>query len=52
MERFNSQKETHQLLQKMKADNEKVLQQQRERRERLSQELQDVKYSGEAKRCG
>ncbi|XP_068178443.1 coiled-coil domain-containing protein 151 [Antennarius striatus] len=50
VERFNSQKETHQLLQKMKAHNEKLLQQQKEQMELLSRELQDMKYSGEAKR--
>ncbi|XP_075946756.1 coiled-coil domain-containing protein 151 isoform X3 [Anarhichas minor] len=49
VERFISQKETHQHLEKLKGENEKVLQQLKEQKELLSQQFQDMKYSGEAK---
>lgn len=49
MERFISQKETHQQLEKLKVENETVLQQLKEQKELLTQQFQDVKYSGEAK---
>ncbi|CAJ1053804.1 coiled-coil domain-containing protein 151 [Xyrichtys novacula] len=49
VERFISQKETHQRLEKLKEDNEKVLLQLKEQKELLSQQFQDMKYSGEAK---
>ncbi|XP_040003409.1 coiled-coil domain-containing protein 151 isoform X2 [Xiphias gladius] len=49
VERFISQKETHQHLEKLKGENEKVLQQLKEQKELRSQQLQDMKYSGEAK---
>lgn len=49
MDRFISQKETHEHLESLKAENEKVLQQLKEQRELLNQEFQDMKYSGEAK---
>lgn len=49
MERFTSQKGTHQHLEKLKEENEEVLQQLREQKELLNQQFQDMKYSGEAK---
>ncbi|XP_026215510.1 coiled-coil domain-containing protein 151 [Anabas testudineus] len=49
VERFISQKETHQQLEKLKVENETVLQQLKEQKELLTQQFQDVKYSGEAK---
>ncbi|XP_040041756.2 coiled-coil domain-containing protein 151 isoform X2 [Gasterosteus aculeatus] len=49
VERFISQKETHQHLQKLKGENEKVLQQLKEQKELLDQQYQDMTYSGEAK---
>ncbi|XP_038570195.1 coiled-coil domain-containing protein 151 [Micropterus salmoides] len=49
VDRFISQKETHEHLESLKAENEKVLQQLKEQRELLNQEFQDMKYSGEAK---
>lgn len=49
MERFISQKETHQHLEKMKADNEMVVLQLKEQKELLHQQFEDMKYSGEAK---
>ncbi|KAM6941437.1 coiled-coil domain-containing protein 151 [Lycodopsis pacificus] len=49
VERFISQKETHQHLEKLKGGNEKVLQQLKEQKQLLSQQFQDMKYSGEAK---
>ncbi|KAM8879152.1 coiled-coil domain-containing protein 151 isoform 2-T2 [Spinachia spinachia] len=48
VERFISQKETHQHLEKLKGENEKVLQQLKEQKELLDQQYQDMKYSGEA----
>ncbi|KAL6110535.1 odad3 [Pungitius sinensis] len=49
VQRFISQKETHQHLEKLKGENEKVLQQLKEQKELLDQQYQDMKYSGEAK---
>ncbi|XP_071359989.1 coiled-coil domain-containing protein 151 isoform X2 [Trachinotus anak] len=49
VERFISQKETHQHLEKLKGENEEVIQQLKEQRELLNQQFQDMKYSGEAK---
>ncbi|XP_018520248.1 coiled-coil domain-containing protein 151 [Lates calcarifer] len=49
VERFISQKETHQHLEELKEENEKVLQQLKEQKELLNQQFQDMKYSGEAK---
>ncbi|KAI3352822.1 hypothetical protein L3Q82_019396 [Scortum barcoo] len=49
VERFISQKETHQHLEKLQAENEKVLQKLKEQKELLNQQFQDMKYSGEAK---
>uniref|UniRef100_A0A3B4VBQ4 Coiled-coil domain containing 151 n=1 Tax=Seriola dumerili TaxID=41447 RepID=A0A3B4VBQ4_SERDU len=49
VERFISQKETHQHLEKLKGENENVMQQLKEQRELLNQQFQDMKYSGEAK---
>lgn len=49
MQRFTSQKETHQHLVKLKEQNEKALQQLKEQMELLNKEFQDMKYSGEAK---
>ncbi|XP_029366210.1 coiled-coil domain-containing protein 151 [Echeneis naucrates] len=49
VQRFISQKETHLHLEKLKAENEKMIQQLKEQKELLSQQFQDVKYSGEAK---
>lgn len=49
VERFISQKETRQHLEKLKGGNEKVLQQLKEQKQLLSQQFQDMKYSGEAK---
>ncbi|GAA6220297.1 coiled-coil domain-containing protein 151 [Lates japonicus] len=49
VERFISQKETHQHLEELKGENEKVLQQLKEQKELLNQQFQDMKYSGEAK---
>uniref|UniRef100_A0A7N8XYG6 Outer dynein arm docking complex subunit 3 n=1 Tax=Mastacembelus armatus TaxID=205130 RepID=A0A7N8XYG6_9TELE len=48
VERFISQKETHQHLEKLKGENEKVLQDLKEQKELLNQQFQDMKYSGEA----
>uniref|UniRef100_A0A3Q3IRA0 ODAD1 central coiled coil region domain-containing protein n=1 Tax=Monopterus albus TaxID=43700 RepID=A0A3Q3IRA0_MONAL len=47
VERFISQKETHQNLEKLKVENEKVLQQLKEQKELSNQQFQDMKYSGE-----
>ncbi|XP_054460927.1 LOW QUALITY PROTEIN: coiled-coil domain-containing protein 151 [Anoplopoma fimbria] len=49
VERFISQKETHQHLETLKGENEEVLQQLKEQKELLNQQFQDMKYSGEAK---
>ncbi|XP_074552835.1 coiled-coil domain-containing protein 151 [Halichoeres trimaculatus] len=49
VERFISQKETHQHLEKLKEENATVLQQLKEQKELLNQQFQDMKYSGEAK---
>ncbi|XP_058497291.1 coiled-coil domain-containing protein 151 [Solea solea] len=46
---FVAQKETHQHLEKLKAENEEVLQQLKEQKELLHQQFQDMKYSGENK---
>lgn len=48
-ERFISQKQTHQHLENLKGENEKVLQQLKEQKKLLNQQFQDMKYSGEAK---
>ncbi|KAM8721811.1 outer dynein arm-docking complex subunit 3-like [Acanthopagrus schlegelii] len=48
-ERFTSQKDRHQHLERLRAENEKELEQLKEQKELLSQQLQDMKYSGEAK---
>ncbi|KAK5866439.1 hypothetical protein PBY51_020630 [Eleginops maclovinus] len=48
VERFISQKETHQHLEKLKGENETVLQELKEQKELLDQRFQDMKYSGEA----
>ncbi|KAI9523026.1 hypothetical protein NQZ68_031886 [Dissostichus eleginoides] len=48
VERFISQKETHQHLEKLKGENKTVLQQLKEQKELLDQQFQDMKYSGEA----
>ncbi|XP_068445259.1 coiled-coil domain-containing protein 151 [Clinocottus analis] len=49
VERFISQKETNQHLEKLKEENEKTLQELKEQKELLNQEFQHMKYSGEAK---
>lgn len=49
MQRFISQKETHQHLVKLKEENEGALQQLKEQVKLLADEFQDMKYSGEAK---
>ncbi|KAM7393749.1 hypothetical protein PAMP_020598 [Pampus punctatissimus] len=49
VERFISQKETHQQLEKLKEENKKVLLQLKEQKELFNQQFQDMKYSGEAK---
>ncbi|KAM9313774.1 coiled-coil domain-containing protein 151 [Pholidichthys leucotaenia] len=49
VERFNSQKETHERLEKLKEENEEVLHQLNEQKELLSQQFKELKYSGEAK---
>ncbi|XP_044202194.1 coiled-coil domain-containing protein 151 [Thunnus albacares] len=49
VERFISQKETHQHLERLKEENEKILLQLKEQKELLYQQFQDMKYSGEAK---
>ncbi|XP_032383331.1 coiled-coil domain-containing protein 151 isoform X2 [Etheostoma spectabile] len=49
VERFITQKETHQHLEQLRKENEKVLQQLKEQKELLNQHFQDMKYSGEAK---
>ncbi|XP_034748533.1 coiled-coil domain-containing protein 151 isoform X2 [Etheostoma cragini] len=49
VERFITQKETHQHLEQLREENEKVLQQLKEQKELLNQQFQDMKYSGEAK---
>ncbi|XP_060923402.1 coiled-coil domain-containing protein 151 [Limanda limanda] len=52
VERFISQKETQQHLEKLKGENDKVLLQLKEQKELLNQQFQDMKYSGEAKLSG
>lgn len=52
VERFDSQKETQQHLERLMGDNKKVQQQLKEQRELLNQQYQDMKYSGEAKLSG
>ncbi|XP_069022060.1 coiled-coil domain-containing protein 151 isoform X1 [Embiotoca jacksoni] len=47
-ERFISQKEMHQHLEKLKAANEEVLLQLKEQKELLKQQFEEMKYSGEA----
>uniref|UniRef100_A0A8C5DLU2 ODAD1 central coiled coil region domain-containing protein n=1 Tax=Gouania willdenowi TaxID=441366 RepID=A0A8C5DLU2_GOUWI len=47
--RFISQKETHQHLEKLKVQNEEVLLQLKEQKNLLNHQLEDMKYSGEAK---
>ncbi|XP_034389843.1 coiled-coil domain-containing protein 151 isoform X2 [Cyclopterus lumpus] len=49
VERFISQKETHQHLEKLKGENVQALQQLKEQKELLNQQFQHMKYSGEAK---
>ncbi|KAM8773711.1 outer dynein arm-docking complex subunit 3-like [Acanthopagrus schlegelii] len=49
VERFTSQKDRHQHLEKLRGENEKELEQLKEQKKLLSQQLQDMKYSGEAK---
>ncbi|XP_041642082.1 coiled-coil domain-containing protein 151 isoform X2 [Cheilinus undulatus] len=49
VERFISQKETHQHLETLKEENEMELQQLKEQKKLLNQQFQDMKYSGEAK---
>eukprot|EP00064_Thunnus_orientalis_P007960 superscaffoldBa00000916_g7982 len=49
VERFISQKETHQHLERLKEENEKIMLQLKEQKELLYQQFQDMKYSGEAK---
>lgn len=48
-ERFISQKERQQHLEKLKEENEKVLEQLKGQKAELYQQFQDMKYSGEAK---
>ncbi|XP_057686575.1 outer dynein arm-docking complex subunit 3-like [Corythoichthys intestinalis] len=47
MDRFNTQRETHRHVQAMKSENEYVLQQLREQKVQLMEELDNMKYSGE-----
>ncbi|XP_075893858.1 outer dynein arm-docking complex subunit 3-like isoform X2 [Nelusetta ayraudi] len=49
VQRFISQKETHQHLVRLKEENEKALQQLKEQVKLLADEFQDMKYSGETK---
>ncbi|XP_072239872.1 coiled-coil domain-containing protein 151 [Leuresthes tenuis] len=49
VERFISQKETHQHLEKLKGENEEVLLQLKQQREILHQQFEEMKYSGETK---
>lgn len=49
VQRFISQRETHQHLVRLKEENEKVLQHLKEQMNLLADEFQDMKYSGEAK---
>lgn len=49
MECFIAQKETHQHLEKLRTENQTVLQQLKEQKELLDQQFQDMKYSGEDK---
>lgn len=49
VERFISQKETHQHLEKLREENEKVLGQLKEQKELLYQQFQEMKYSGKTK---
>lgn len=49
MQRFISQKETHQHLVRLKEENETTLQQLKEQVKLLGDKFQDMKYSGEAK---
>lgn len=49
VERFVSQKESHQHLEQLKRENDDVLQQLKEEKELLNQQFEDIKYSGEAK---
>lgn len=47
--RFENQGETTQHLEELKKDGEKQIIRMREEKERLQQEFEDMKYSGEAK---
>ncbi|XP_017272386.1 coiled-coil domain-containing protein 151 isoform X2 [Kryptolebias marmoratus] len=49
VERFVSQKETHRHLEKLKGENEEVLQQLKEQKELLHRQFEEIRYSGEAK---
>uniref|UniRef100_A0A3P8W778 Outer dynein arm docking complex subunit 3 n=1 Tax=Cynoglossus semilaevis TaxID=244447 RepID=A0A3P8W778_CYNSE len=49
VECFIAQKETHQHLEKLRTENQTVLQQLKEQKELLDQQFQDMKYSGEDK---
>ncbi|CAN9500106.1 unnamed protein product [Ophioblennius macclurei] len=49
VERFTSQKDTYQHLEKVKVENEAVLLQLKEQKKLLSQQLDQMKYCGEAK---
>ncbi|KAM9857682.1 coiled-coil domain-containing protein 151 [Aulostomus maculatus] len=48
-ERFISQRQTHQHLERLKEENEKHLLKWKEQKEHLKQEFEDIKYSGETK---
>ncbi|XP_061844212.1 coiled-coil domain-containing protein 151 isoform X1 [Nerophis lumbriciformis] len=47
MDRYIAQQKTHQHLQDLKAENEYVILQLKERKEDLKQQFEDIKYSGE-----
>ena len=49
MLRFENQGETKEHLEELKKDNEKVISRCREEKDRLQQEFEEMKYSGEAK---
>ena len=49
VERFENQKETTQHLEELKKDNEKQITRLKEDKEKLQQEFEVMKYSGDAK---
>lgn len=52
VQRFENQKETTRHLEELKKDNEKQIIRLKEEKEKLQQEFEEMKYSGDAKLSG